>query len=217
MDHRRQPELLDHLKRSISEERLATYLTAAGFDTDRALRTYLWNAQIGEAFHLPIQGVEVGLRNCVNRALCGKYGGNWWSEPSLLGLLGPDKLRDLEVARRRITHRRAPMETSQIVATLSLGFWVGMLHRQYNPQLWSSALRGTFADLPRNRKLSDLAAHARRVRDLRNRIWHHEPIFRMNLSEEYRVVMELLTWICPVTSGWIRPNCRVPQVLRQKP
>ncbi len=39
----------------------------------------------------------------------------------------------------------------------------------------------------------------------------------MNLSEEYGAVMELLGWLCPIKMGWLRPHCRVPQLLRQKP
>jgi len=34
-----------------------------------ALALYLWNAQLGAAFHVPIQAVEVALRNSVNKAL----------------------------------------------------------------------------------------------------------------------------------------------------
>ena len=73
MDDISKQTLIDALKLSISSDRLATYLKATGFDDDRALRLYLWNAIVGEAFHLPIQAVEVGLRNCINFALCADY------------------------------------------------------------------------------------------------------------------------------------------------
>jgi hypothetical protein len=29
--------------------------------------------------------------------------------------------------------------------------------------------------------------------------------------------MELLTWLCPHKAAWVRPYCRVPALLRQKP
>ena len=54
---------------AISPDRFRTYLIAAGHDQRRAFRLYLWNAQLGEAFHMPIQAVEVGLRNAINVAL----------------------------------------------------------------------------------------------------------------------------------------------------
>ena len=65
------------LSRMISAERFSTYLTAAGHDESRALLLYLWNARMGEAFHLPIQAVEVGLRNCVDHALRSEFGAIW--------------------------------------------------------------------------------------------------------------------------------------------
>jgi hypothetical protein len=58
---------------AISPDRFLTYLKASGHDVNRALRLYLWNARIGEGFHIPIQAVEVALRNSVNTALSNVY------------------------------------------------------------------------------------------------------------------------------------------------
>ena len=217
MDQPGQQTLIDQLRPSISNDRLGTYLTAAGFSEERALRLYVWNAYVGEAFHLPIQGVEVGLRNRVNSALCAKFGQDWWNERKFLTIADRERKIDIETAQRRIKNRGSQTVTSQIVANLSFGFWVGLLQPRYNPDVWSSFLRASFQNLPPEKNRFDLAASAKRVNDLRNRIWHHEPIFRMDLSDEFRAVMELLGWICPIKAAWIRPQCRVPQVLRQKP
>ena len=40
------------IRATISSSRFATYFKAAGHDEERALRLYLWNAQLGEAFHV---------------------------------------------------------------------------------------------------------------------------------------------------------------------
>ena len=69
MDEEVQRSLIETLRPVISVGRLGTYLVAAGFDPSRALQLYIWNARVGEAFHLPIQAVEVGLRNRINDAL----------------------------------------------------------------------------------------------------------------------------------------------------
>ncbi len=217
MNSERQITLFEKLGRSISTDRLGTYLTAAGFNQDRALRLYIWNAHIGEAFHLPIQGAEVALRNSVNHALCAKFSPDWWSAPAFLSIADRERKADIDTALRRIDNRKKPRVTGQVVANLSFGFWVGMLQPRYNSMIWSAHLRAAFPSLPEEKSRYDLAASARRIADLRNRIWHHEPIFRMNLSEEYGAVMELLGWLCPIKMGWLRPHCRVPQLLRQKP
>jgi hypothetical protein len=70
---------------TLSNERFGKYLTAAGGDIDRAIRLYVWNSHVGEAFHTPIQTVEVALRNSINHALVAKFGANWWQDPGFLG------------------------------------------------------------------------------------------------------------------------------------
>ena len=212
-----QQTLIEQLRPVLSDGRIGTYLTAAGFDPDRALGLYLWNAQVGEAFHLPIQSAEVALRNRINGALCHVFGADWWRERAFLAVADKDRRDDLNTAQRRILNRGAPLITGQIVAGLSFGFWVGMLQPSYNPPVWGGMLRQTFVGLPASKNRHDLQASARRVAGLRNRIWHHEPLIKMSLSDEYSVVMELLDWLCPIKAAWIKPQCRVPALLRQKP
>jgi hypothetical protein len=211
-----QPPLFERLRATLSAERLGTYLTAAGFDPDRALRLYLWNAQVGEAFHLPIQGVEVALRNRVHAALQASFGPEWWMSPGFACLADEICMADLSAAFRRIRRRGRPIAPGQVVATLSFGFWVAMLRRRWNT-MWTARFTAAFPHLPRGTRLQDLERRARQVAELRNRIWHHEPVFRMDLSLEFKAVTELLGWLCPVQAAWLRPLCHVPNLLRQKP
>ncbi|WAC59427.1 hypothetical protein [Brevundimonas sp. SL130] len=196
---------------------MGTYLTAAGFDPERALRLYIWNALVGEAFHLPVQSVEVGLRNRINHHLISLYGQKWWQEDQFLKMAGPERASDIEVALRRIRNRGATLDTGQVVATLSFGFWASLLQKRYNPNLWGGRLHTAFPHLASGRTRGDLAQRVKRVADFRNRVWHHEPIIKKDLSAEYSAVMELLGWICPVKAQWVRPHCRVPALIRQKP
>ena len=201
----------------ISKERMGTYLFASGHDEQRAARLYIWNALVGEAFHVPIQAVEVGLRNRINHALAAKYGGEWWNSQPFLDLIDGDRLGDLNLVRSRIKRRKQTLGTGQIVAGLSFGFWVGMLAKRYNPELWSAHLHSSFPHFPEDRGRKSLAMEAGQIVTLRNRIWHHEPIFKRNLMDDYSRVMQLLEWLCPVKHSWIKPHCKVPQIMRQKP
>jgi hypothetical protein len=202
---------------TLSIDRFGTYLTAANRDQDRALRLYIWNAQMGEAFHTPIQTVEVALRNGVNKALTAKFGADWWREPAFLRLIDRERQLDLQTVQKRINNRQLSMVTGQIVAGLSFGFWVGMLQPRYNPEIWGAHLRKSFPNLPATESRHSLFKTASAVAGLRNRISHHEPIFKRNLSDDFSTVMRMLKWICPATHDWIRPHCRVPELLRKKP
>ena len=209
--------LISQLCQTLSIERLGTYLVASGHDPDRALQLYMWNACIGEAFHVPIQAVEVGLRNRINQGLKNQFGDHWWREAAFLAVADNDRLADLDQVKTRIRNRGLELSTPQIVAGLSFGFWVGLLLPRYNPPLWSAQLRSAFPNFPTSRGRKSLTQAAQRVAYLRNRIWHHEPIFKEDLSRDFSITMTLLEWICPATAGWIRPKCRVPELLRQKP
>ena len=41
------------------------------------------------------------------------------------------------------------------------------------------------------------------LRDLRNRIAHHEPIFARELASEYQTIIEVIGWMCGDTRSWV--------------
>jgi hypothetical protein len=211
------PEDAHALYQTISHERLGTYVIHAGHDHQRALRLYLWNAQLGEAFHLPMQAAEVGLRNRVNNGLTSRFGSEWWNTQEFNVIIDADRRRDLEIVYGRIRNRRLPLVTGQIVAGLSFGFWVGLLDGRYNPPLWGKHLRTAFPNLPTTRSRKSLQKAASRVAWVRNRISHHEPIIGLDLLKEYATISDLLAWICPIKARWLKPHCRVPELVRAKP
>lgn len=211
------PEQIISIRKTISASRYATYYKAAGHNDGRALKLYMWNAQLGEAFHFPVQAVEVALRNSVNIALGNVYTPNWWECKDLQKLLDEERRADISTVLRRIRNRELELCTDQVIAGLSLGFWVGMLDGRYNAAIWSKQLRVAFPNLPAGRGRKSLALAAADVATLRNRIWHHEPLISRDISKDFATVMALLEWICPSSANWIKPHCRVPQILRQKP
>jgi hypothetical protein len=202
---------------AISPDRFRTYLSAAGYDVNRALGLYLWNARLGEAFHLPIQAVEVALRNSINIALSNVYTPNWWECKSLFDLLDEERKGDLFVVFRRIWNRNQELYTGEVVAGLSFGFWVGMLDGRYNPPIWGGQLRSAFPHLPKERSRKSLHTSARKVATLRNRISHHEPLIGRDTLADFSNLMTLLDWISPAKAKWTREHCRVPQIVRERP
>ncbi len=202
---------------AISQDRFKTYLHAAGFDQERALCLYLWNARLGEAFHIPIQAVEVGLRNSINLALSNVYTPNWWECKNLFDLLDEERKGDLFTVLKRIRNRKQELYTGEVVAGLSFGFWVGILDGRYNPPIWGAQLRVAFPYFPHGRGRKSLYSSASRVATLRNRISHHEPLIGRDTLAEFSNLMTLLEWICPAKAAWIRPHCRVPEIVRQRP
>ncbi len=202
---------------TLSPQRFDTYVIAAGHNQQRAFALYVWNAQIGASFHILIQAIEVALRNRVNHALVSEYGADWWGEPTFLATIDRNRIADLDAVKRRLANKNIPLETNQIVASLSFGFWVGMLHSSYNPAIWSKHFRSSFANVPASVNRHAIFRECGMIASFRNRVSHHEPLIKHNISQEYSNMIRTLTWLCPDTSAWIRNSCTVQSVMRKKP
>ena len=205
------------LLRVISEPRFASYLKAAGHDWDKAWKLYIWNAKMGEAFHLPIQTTEVALRNSLCAVFTGRFGPNWATSSSFEAIIDAKLQGDLDVVKNRIARMGKKLENGQVVASLSFGFWVGLLHRRYFPPIWSSDLATAFPQLPNGIDHRSVYTRFSHIAILRNRISHHEPLIKLNISDEYSKIMVALGWMCPHTRGLIKAHSRVPQVMRERP
>ena len=204
---------------AFSPERMGTYHEAVSGDHDKAALLYVWNAKVGAAFYGPLQAVEVTLRNAMHRELSRCYGPLWYDDPRA----GLDWRCSSEVKTRltKLGHRAGP---SRLVAALPFGFWVSLLgaggrlgregrHKaNYEMTLWRPALRLAF---PHVTPLTRKAAHAPldRLRTLRNRIAHHEPIFPRRLADDYQSILEVAGWMSPAVRAWIERHSRLPALL----
>jgi hypothetical protein len=115
-----------------------------------------------------------------------------------------------------IRKREKAPTSGRMTAELSFGFWTNMLLPKYRECLWSD-IRSTFPDLPEG--VGDVALRERceHVREFRNRISHHEPIFMRNLTSDYGRSLELLRWLGPAKAAWIKPQLDTMKVLRTRP
>lgn len=204
---------------TMSLSRFETYLKAAGFDEERALQLYVWNARIGGAFQLPIQAVEVSLRNCINSVLIQDFGQDWYDSAAFKGMICDDRERqsDLKTMRTRLRKRRVKLENGQVVATLSFGFWVGLLAPKYNPPFWGRNLRKAFPHVPETVTRKTMFDACGKIARFRNRIFHHEPIIKADIGLEYAHMLEVLGYMCPDTLDFIRRYSEIPELLRSKP
>lgn len=211
------PALTAAFQRTLTADRWRTYQFAGGFDDNLAHRLYLWNAAVGQSFHFPLQSVEVALRNVVHQALTAQYGGLWPQDNACQAVLGARALADIAKAvNRHIRKYGAAPNTAQLVASLSLGFWVATLRRPFNTPVWKAQAAVAFPGLGQS-TMSDVSRTGTEIQDLRNRIFHQEPLIGHNLSVEYAAILRMLGWICPETRDWTRAHSSVPRVLRERP
>jgi len=96
-----------------------------------------------------------------------------------------DKVSD---AIHYLRTRQKHPDVGHVVAELNFGFWVSLLNKEYETALWRRRgfITATFPAIPRDgrgrhgRKVRNrraLSARLNRILDLRNRVFHHEPIW----------------------------------------
>lgn len=186
------------------------YLNACKADRQAAVQLYEYNTLVSEGMYGVIQPLEVALRNSIHHVLQIDLGHNDWYDRVTLAAPEP---RTIAEAKSNILRWGKSVTPGRVVAELTFGFWVRLVARKYEKSLWVPHLFKCFRNLkkPDRRAVFDRLDH---IRNLRNRVAHHEPIFARNLQEDYRQVIEALDWICPVTACWIRATNSFQRRLR---
>lgn len=196
---------------AIFPARFSTYERLSNFDNRRAVTLYLWNARIAEAFYFPLQTNEVLLRNAVTKALAQVYGSRWPFSAGFQKSL-PDKLRGIFLGTltplvSRIGQDR--VTTGDVIAALTYGFWVALLTTRHQTRIWTPYFLLSFPGAPAEIARDLVHKEADRLRDLRNRIAHHEPIIRRDLASDFQRTIDIISWVCPETASWVIEHSRV--------
>jgi hypothetical protein len=211
---------LANLEAALSIDRFSSYVTASQGDRQRAITFYEWNSQVSAAFYVPLQAVEVALRNACHRELSTLFGSSWYDNLTFQAIDGYFT-QSTEDAKKRLRRFGAPIDAPHIVPELSFGFWATLLARRFEHSLWSPALRRAF---PRIQAVSGLKPSRRFVADrfdylrvFRNRIAHHEPIFSRDLSTDYASLLEVAAWMFPDIAEWTDSLSACAHLIAAKP
>lgn len=209
------PATIAALEETISSDRLTSYLAATQGNKAEALQLYAWNAIISAALYVPLQGLEVTLRNALHRELTQRFGVHWYDRLSP-SLSNPSQ-NLIAGAKSTVTNSRKPLTPSRVIAELSFGFWVTLLSGKYHNPLWTPALYKAFPHLPPRVPRKHVHQPLDYLRLLRNRIAHHEPIFGRHLQKDYEHILELVGWMSPEKAAWVAHHNTVETILADKP
>ena len=193
------------------------YLQEMGNNPTKAFELYAWNTRMSAELFIPLHGVEISLRNALHNELSGIFGAYWFDNPNVP--LVSYAQNQVAQAKQTLTNSNKSITSSAVMAELSFGFWVSLLGRghknSYETQLWIPHLHKAFP----NARLSRKAAHGPldKMRRLRNRIAHHEPIFSRDINADYQAMLELCQAIDLEVAQWVEHHNNVNNVLLEKP
>ena len=208
------PATLLALPRLLNTDRFGTYLAASDGDPARAVRLYSWNIEVSAALWGTFHILEITLRNALHNRLADRTGLEDWWRSDRIPLRGdhPQRLREAMAVAGR--NHGTDATTGHVVAELSFGFWIGLLANRYHQSLWVPTLRHAFPRLDGRR--TQLHADLERLRKLRNRTAHHEPIFARNLTTDHELVLDITGYIEPQARTWATTHSRVPSVIADR-
>ena len=213
--------------------RYAKYVRAAGGDHARALALYEWNADLAATVLHDLSHLEVGIRNAYDRALLQHpvtNGGDWLEPPTYTALLPPHWVTDdsgnlqdknstprgqVKSARKAAGYiAGGPVPRGTVVAELMFGFWSYLTDSLHEKTLWVPALHEAFvpgADRAR------IHGAMRDLRDIRNRVAHHESVFDQHPENLRRSIVYVARNLSPDLQQHITRTSRLPSLLQSRP
>jgi hypothetical protein len=188
----------------ISATLLTSLLSSARLEAYRLLPTdthrmllgrYRWNVALCMSLYPVLGYLEVAFRNSLHMALTGMYSTPAWFDVSP-SVLKSDEQEAIEAAKKALRKRGVAVEPNRMVAELSFGFWTGLLRTEYEQVLWPKLLAAVFPGMPRRHRTRQAVSNRMHtVRRLRNRVFHHEPIWRLQqLPQRNDDLRDTLTW-----------------------
>lgn len=165
------------IEKALSMERLNGYrLEAADTELDIIERCF-WNMSLCESLYAPLQSLEIALRNSLHDNITAMFASDLWFDT--LPFLRRSELDDIASAKTRLRIEGKMLTGSNIVSSLNFGFWTSLLDRHYHWYLdWPYLVNKVFSCVPRYlRTRENILKRLNDMRHLRNRVFHHEPIW----------------------------------------
>lgn len=197
--------ILNSLEKALSVSRLNRYRTSANGDLEAALEFHIWNARLGQSLHFPMQHFELLLRNALNDQISGAYGSTWYD--TLFPQLEPAFQGTIRVAKDELVKQSRPLSSPSVIAQFTFGTWASLLKSKYDQLLWKFHLVKAFPNAPKPIKRNKTKSALEKIRVLRNRIAHHEPIYQRALDRDLMHIITVASWICWDTASWIDHHC----------
>lgn len=211
---------ISHLNRIFSQARLSPY-QAEGDSAKKVLENYHKNIVLSEAMVPTLHYLEICFRNRINHVISQHYGAQWLIEfPEELNISPQDKEKINKIASKIRRENTREALHDDIVAQMTFGFWCAFFHRKYDTLIWhrKDALKSIFPSLERsNRTRSYIEERILKIKEVRNRIAHHEPVWNHKVSvvQVHALCHELIHSMSSEAAEWLKTIDRFPEVYRK--
>jgi hypothetical protein len=205
-------EIYEQLRQTLAPERIEAYGSSKD-EPQLIFARYLLNMALCESLYSPLQFAEIALRNSIHKQLSEHLGTADWYRTTKT--LTPWQHRKIDEAIESLESRAKPVTTGRVVAELTFGFWTGFFNKtQAKNAISQKLVAEVFPNLPRReRTLKAINRRWIQIRDLRNRIFHHERILHWkDLDQQHQELLEAIHWISPELAELAKTLDRYSQI-----
>ncbi|WP_214286334.1 Abi family protein [Acinetobacter pittii] len=194
---------------------------------------YIWTVKVAASLLPLLSTFEVALRNAIHTCATKNIGLDWYD---ILETKVRTKFhhgqRDQnniswhfgEVARikQKIAGKTPPIGLTKhdlLVAKMDFGFWDNLLREcfsknNYSNALWPKYLNDVFPNLPKNHTNAIIQKEVSALRELRNEISHHSPIWKKPhvvdettaityINSQIDKIVDMINWLSKDVVNWI--------------
>ena len=203
-----------------SKSRIDPYLTPKD-DAEILLSKYHSNIMLSEAMIPTLNYFEICLRNRIDNVIQKYFGTNWLiNNPSNLIISKKDLDKINDITHKFLKERKIQPSHDDVVAQMTFGFWCSFFHKKYDPILWhkKDAIKMLFPYLLRsNRTRAYIEQKILKIKHVRNRIAHHEPIWnnKIPINEIYSMCQELINAMSQNAGMFLQKIDRFPRVYKE--
>ncbi len=212
------PSALGGIEATLAAARLGRYMPAAQGNKHLALRLYVWNARLCEALYLPLQFAEVSGRNAISVPVVKRFGATWFDEDKFRNIL-PERWRETlsNTVRKEKGKRGHSFTANHVIAALPFGFWVHLMARSCDKQLWATGVRVAFPLARAVDTRETIHARLEKMRTVRNDVMHHFAVFDKGPKAEADNARYLVNLVCGDTDWLIGQLSTIDRVINDRP
>ncbi len=194
-----------NLERHFSTARLGRYRDLCAGDEVKAASAYVNNMLLAGAMMPMLSVLEISLRNGIHRRMCARYQRPDWWEALARDPAFARHTSEVAGAKDKLQRRAEFPTPDKIVAEMAFGFWSSLFNGGFAAIVWKD-LRQTFPHCPKAlRQRQTISSALNQMRDLRNRVFHHEPLIWLipDLPDWHAKGTEVIGWIDPQLVSWL--------------
>jgi hypothetical protein len=193
------------LEQFVSKPRLERFLVSCENSPDRAKNLYEANLIVSQAFYPIFNLLETFLRNAINDKLAIHFADTAWiinQKTKFMNdaSLAPKFWLKLQIINAE-NNTRGTITPGKIVSEQTFGFWTSFFERRHYKLIKGYVIH-CFPHKPSTVDKDDIANVLRRIRELRNRIYHNEAICFDNITIDFahalatkKEIFNLLEWM----------------------